>query len=988
MVAAPETLVSAAAQPAAPPAHPTDSQPTNPAKEVKPGGAEWWSRARKGGISEWASEPAQSTAGFPSRGEPAKGALYGWYGPLQPITTHRMRGAQLWSGLCTRAEEPALTRPRKRAARRLEVNNCRAGESSAVCTAQSYASTSMDGKSVRKVGMCRAGRSERVESEAAAEVAKGRRREERARTLPRTNQNGASVNDGAASPGAESASSSAPANLPPAEVARNIPCRFFPLGQCKYGEHCIFSHGIPGTAGSPGVPPSPSVAPQVVNGQQGAQRQEHSLAQASGPNQHQHQHHQQQQQAQQHHFQHTAPQHHQFHPQQISMEQAYAMQAAGMPFYYPEQAGMEYGYAPQVAFGGPQPGYYYPPHFAAAAVQPPFPPQPYYAAGPVAQAPPPPPQVAAAEQLAVSPPPAAVSPAQSSAPATSPSPAEPSASAAEAPVIDAAAAVAPVEAALAAPIDPLAAAAGAAVPPVASLHTFFQTGPPAGMPPALLAGAPNGAPYMRNGVPRGPMGPRRSIGGPNGPIPGPGGKRASFGNARPPCSFFEANRCRHGDKCLFVHLLPDGSDARALGRGLIGIDGRTEHPEATGGMPPAWLATQKAIKAANQTARKHHEQGTILNGGYSYRERMSAQTNAQDQATAPVPSQDANPAAVSQEESVSATPSEAIQQVPVSAPDASAPVPAPIQQQQQQRPIPNGANQRNGPLPPGSAAPQLVAAINGLTRRIPPAHINKQQGGPAGQRQGHQQQNDMHAHHHHQQQHQNNGHKQQQQRKPQRVPSGENDFPALSPAAPSSPAFEKEGFAAALAAPAPTPAAAPAPAAPAPAEKPAPTPVADPTKPTSPSEENEGFVMVSHADAGVPTPADSKAEASSASAPAAPAASPAPAPATAAPRPKLIGGWASAAARGASVVVPEKPKTRAFSPVVVNRSATPAAESKDAPAPVKKEESAPAAAAAKKDSREKVDEDGFVRQQPKRKGGAHKANKAATQHQQPVAIKA
>lgn len=788
------------------------------------------------------------------------------------------------------------------------------------------------------------------------------------------------MNDGAASPGAESASSSAPANLPPAEVARNIPCRFFPLGQCKYGEHCIFSHGIPGTAGSPGVPPSPSVAAQVVNGQQGAQRQEHSLAQASGPNQHQHQHHQQQQQAQQHHFQHTAPQHHQFHPQQISMEQAYAMQAAGMPFYYPEQAGMEYGYAPQVAFGGPQPGYYYPPHFAAAAaVQPPFPPQPYYAAGPVAQAPPPPPHVAVAEQLAVSPPPAAVSPSQSSAPATSPSPADPSASAAEAPVENAAAAVAPVEAALAAPVDPLAAAAGAAVPPVASLHTFFQTGPPAGMPPALLAGAPNGATYMRNGVPRGPMGPRRSIGGPNGPIPGPGGKRASFGNARPPCSFFEANRCRHGDKCLFVHLLPDGSDARALGRGLIGIDGRTEHPEATGGMPPAWLATQKAIKAANQTARKHHEQGTILNGGYSYRERMSAQTNAQEQAVPSVPPQDANGAAVSQEESVSATPSEATQPAPVSAsvPDASAPVPAAIQQQQQ-RPIPNGANQRNGPLPPGSAAPQLVAAINGLTRRIPPAHINKQQGGPAGQRQGHQQQNGMHAH---QQQH-NNGQK-QQQRKPQRVPSGENDFPALSPAAPSSPAFEKEGFAAALAAPAPAPASAPAP--PATAEKPAPAPVAESAKPTSPSEETEGFVMVSHADAGVPAPAESKAEASSAPAPTAAA----PAPAAAAPRPKLIGGWASAAARGASVVVPEKPKARAFSPVVVNRSATPAAENKDAPAPVKKEESAPAAAA-KKDSREreKVDEDGFVRQQPKRKGGAHKANKAAPQHQQPVAIKA
>ncbi|GAA5986831.1 hypothetical protein JCM10908_000915 [Rhodotorula pacifica] len=807
-------------------------------------------------------------------------------------------------------------------------------------------------------------------------------------------QNGASVNEGAASPGAESSSSTSQANLPPAEVARNIPCRFFPLGQCKYGEHCIFSHGIPGTAGSPGVPPSPSVAAQVVPGQQqqqgqGAQRQEHSLAQASVPNHHLHQ---QQQQQPAHHFQHAGPQqhhqHHQFHPQQISMEQAYAMQAAGMPFYYPEQAGLEYGYTPQVAFGGPQPGYYYPPHFAPAAaaaggypganVQPPFPPQPYYA-GPVAQPPPPPPShqqpVAAVEQQApVSPPPAAVSPAQSAV-ATSPQPTEPTAT-------DAPAEISAAESVAVAPLDPLAANGGVAIPPVASLHTFFQTGPPAaGMPPALLA-APNGAPYVKNGVPRGSMGPRRSIGGPNGgPLGGPGGKRASFGTARPPCSFFEANRCRHGDKCLFVHLLPDGSDARGLGRGLIGIDGRTEHPEATGGMPPAWLATQKAIKAANHTARKHHEQGTILNGGYSYRERMAAQPNGQEQA-APVPAQapqeTSAPSMSQEEEGASAAPAEGVQQssAALASQEASAPVPAapvqqaPQQQQQQQRPAQNGSAQRNGSLPPGSAAPQLVAAINGLTRRIPPAHINNKQS-QVGPRQGQQQQqqNSSSA------QHQQNGHKQQHQQQPkqQRIPSGENDFPALSPAAPSSPAFEKDGFAAALAAPAPTPAPVPA-SAPAPAAEKA-VPVEEAAKPTSPSDETEGFVMVSHADAGVAAPADAKADA------------PAPAAAAAAPRPKLIGGWASAAARGASVVVPEKPKARAFSPVVANRAAAPAAEGKEAPATsAKKDESAPSA---KKDSREreKTDEDGFVRQQPKRKGGAHKANKAAA-HQQPVAIKA
>ncbi|GAA97195.1 uncharacterized protein L969DRAFT_69644 [Mixia osmundae IAM 14324] len=33
-------------------------------------------------------------------------------------------------------------------------------------------------------------------------------------------------------------------NLPPAEVAKTIPCRFFPLGKCKYGDACAFAHVI------------------------------------------------------------------------------------------------------------------------------------------------------------------------------------------------------------------------------------------------------------------------------------------------------------------------------------------------------------------------------------------------------------------------------------------------------------------------------------------------------------------------------------------------------------------------------------------------------------------------------------------------------------------------------------------------------------------------------------------------------------------------
>ncbi|POY73759.1 hypothetical protein BMF94_3297 [Rhodotorula taiwanensis] len=813
-------------------------------------------------------------------------------------------------------------------------------------------------------------------------------------------QNGPSVNE-PVSPAAEStASPASPANLPPAEVARNIPCRFFPLGQCKYGEHCIFSHGIPGTAGSPGVPPSPSVAAQIVpgsgsNGQHGhgQQRQEHSFAQASSSSSYQQQRHGGVHAQQQ-------PPHH-FMPQMmpVSMEQAAAYGA--MPMYYPDQAaGLEYGYPPQVAFGGPQPGYYYPPQFAgyppagAAGQFGGFVPQPYY--NPVA-APPAPHQQQHQQQqqaigspvehsiAAVSPPPAAVSPeaqlnAAAATASTSTSPAPAADNVESSPTVAEASAVEADSVVDATAVPP--------PPPVASLHTFFQTGPPVnGMPPAMLAPNGAGAPFNKGG-PRanGPMGPRRSIGGPNaGPIPnGLHGKRASFGGARPPCSFFEANRCRHGDKCAFVHLLPDGSDARGLGRGLIGIDGRTEHPEATGGMPPAWLATQKALKAANQTARKQLEAGAILNGGYSYRERMSTQPQ-------PTSQQAPTTAAPQEQQQQAKAPEASAASEQQSQPETSeAPATAPVQQLQQPQ-VPHAPvqhvqqqqQQRNGAPAPGSAAPQLVAAINGLTRRIPPAHLNKQhqhqhqhQGqhqGPAGPKQN---------------QHQN-GPKQQQQQQPpraQRIPSGENDFPALSSAGPSSPIIEKEGFAAALAAPAPAPAPAPA------AAMPTPAPVAEKQeavlKPTSPSvDETEGFVMVSHSDAGVTAP--EKQAASTEEAPAAPT----PAPAAAAPRPKLIGGWASAAARGASVAVPEKPKQRAFSPVVVNRSA----DAKEAASKADKDDKAAAPAtaassnAAKKDSREKVDEDGFVRQQPKRKGGAHKAAKAAQQQQQqqqPVAIKA
>lgn len=40
---------------------------------------------------------------------------------------------------------------------------------------------------------------------------------------------------------------------------------------------------------------------------------------------------------------------------------------------------------------------------------------------------------------------------------------------------------------------------------------------------------------------------------------------ASGGRAR--CTYFEAGRCGNRDSCTHPHLLPDGSDARELGRG-------------------------------------------------------------------------------------------------------------------------------------------------------------------------------------------------------------------------------------------------------------------------------------------------------------------------------------------------------------------------------------------------------------------------------------
>ncbi|KAM0789061.1 hypothetical protein ACM66B_003124 [Microbotryomycetes sp. NB124-2] len=628
------------------------------------------------------------------------------------------------------------------------------------------------------------------------------------------------------------ASADSTINLPPADVARNIPCRYFPLGQCKYGEKCIFSHGIPGVAGSPGVPSTAEEAP--APGQQPAEQ--------AG-----------------------------FAPQVVDYSQQMPMYYGGMP----EQA-YEYGYQPAYPV---QPAFYpFPPPFQMYQYQQGVAQQPYYQPSMMH-----PMQHSVAMNGAPVPTESPLSPASpvehlqpSSAPeslrATSP------ASASPAPLASPSTQTVPLAAQqqqayygsqpefgfAASPMSPYAqdGMTLAAAPQqqqtqqregrTPSLHAFFQTSTASASPSVNAPVAANGAPFNK-GVPR-VNGPARRNG------PGMVGNAAAAfagrpkprfppGTPKPACSFFESNRCKNRDACTFQHLLPDGTDARALGQNWAGVDGRTDNLEERGGLPPAWIANQRQAKMQ----MKHQN----FNGGYSARDPRPPRARYDETAGTP-----SAPAATSEA------------------------TPAPTKKAETTEPLTEAL--ANGMPAPGSA-PQLVAAINGLTRRIPP--IANYNSGGNHNADGQQQQSSSVS-------------RQQQQQSAQRVPSGA-DFPALSSAPasrPASPSQEQEK----VVAPAVEETAAKEVAvAPAPAV-------------LSPTDEKE-YVIVNHEDAqpaaeAAAEPASTTAEEQKPASVSTPASAPAP---------RIMGSFASAAARGASVPAPEKSRRQ---PVAKPATAAPAAK--------------------------------------------------------------
>jgi hypothetical protein len=329
-------------------------------------------------------------------------------------------------------------------------------------------------------------------------------------------------------------------NLPPPEIARNIPCKFFLLGTCRYGNACLFSHDF-----MPAPPPGHVPGPDPVMG----------MYYAPPPMPHD-----------------AGGQDMSYPPYAHQAYYAYAPPPP-QPYVYP-QAQMQYpGDQGQPASTG------------SAAAPPQSAPQDYR--HPQAMVASPTSPTAGLQPMPVMPQHLGFSPyTQSFVPLMHP--------------------IVPEQqhqqsvddgqqrrASTASAHSPTSPAHHDHAP---SLHTFFQTsaGDSVPPPPTTNVARPQMPPPMAAGPPHtGPLGgPRRpghpgtspapySRGGHNKP-PRPRYSSADDSNqnggqrgTRPPCSFFAENRCRYGDECSFRHQMPDGSDARLLQQGLIGVDGLT-----------------------------------------------------------------------------------------------------------------------------------------------------------------------------------------------------------------------------------------------------------------------------------------------------------------------------------------------------------------------------------------------------------------------------
>lgn len=110
------------------------------------------------------------------------------------------------------------------------------------------------------------------------------------------------------------------------------------------------------------------------------------------------------------------------------------------------------------------------------------------------------------------------------------------------------------------------------------------------------------------------------------------GKRSN--GERPACSFFANGRCKNGDDCRFPHILPDGSDARSVqSQHRMGVEmthNPSFRPNHDGGVPaftptgPA--AARNEERHLNQRGEKEHQNGATTS---NYKKTSPSLTSGQ-----------------------------------------------------------------------------------------------------------------------------------------------------------------------------------------------------------------------------------------------------------------------------------------------------------------------------------------------------------------------